>query len=80
MEFGWEPLSRNRIAVLRLLMPGSRHPADAVNVVANEQPRPALVLAGGGSYGAGQVGMLRALCVAGITPGLIAGSWRSRRR
>jgi NTE family protein len=45
-----------------------------MNIAAYEQPRTAFVLAGGGSYGAVQVGMLRALCVAGITPDLIAGS------
>ena len=34
----------------------------------------ALVLAGGGSYGAVQVGMLRALCAHGVRPDLVAGS------
>lgn len=34
----------------------------------------ALVLAGGGSYGAVQVGMLRALCAHGVQPDLVAGS------
>jgi NTE family protein len=37
-------------------------------------PTTAWVLAGGGSYGAVQVGMLKALCVAGIQPDFIAGS------
>lgn len=34
----------------------------------------ALVLAGGGSYGAVQVGMLQALCAHGVRPDLVAGS------
>ncbi len=38
------------------------------------RPKTALVLAGGGSYGAVQVGMLRALCGHGIRPDLVAGS------
>lgn len=38
------------------------------------RPKTALVLAGGGSYGAVQVGMLRALCVHGIQPDFVAGS------
>lgn len=48
-----------------------------MNIAAREQPkqpRTAFVLAGGGSYGAVQVGMLRALCARGIRPDLIAGS------
>ena len=38
------------------------------------RPKTALVLAGGGSYGAVQVGMLRALCAHGVQPDLVAGS------
>jgi NTE family protein len=33
------------------------------------RPKTALVLAGGGSYGVVQVGMLRALCAHGVQPG-----------
>src|SRR5687767_1752371 len=35
------------------------------------RPKTALVLAGGGSYGAVQVGMLRALCAHGVQPDLL---------
>lgn len=38
------------------------------------QQRTALVLAGGGSFGVVQVGMLRALCAHGVRPDLVAGS------
>jgi NTE family protein len=38
------------------------------------QPKTAWVLAGGGSYGAVQVGMLKALCAYGVQPDFIAGS------
>jgi NTE family protein len=38
------------------------------------QPKTAFVLAGGGSFGAAQVGMLRALCAHGVRPDLVAGS------
>jgi NTE family protein len=38
------------------------------------RPKTALVLAGGGSYGVVQVGMLRALCAHGVKPDLISGS------
>ena len=37
-------------------------------------PKTAFVLAGGGSFGAVQVGMLRTLVAAGIVPDLIVGS------
>jgi NTE family protein len=37
-------------------------------------PKTAWVLAGGGSYGAVQVGMLKALCAVGVQPDFIAGS------
>ena len=40
----------------------------------NTHPKTAFVFAGGGSYGAVQVGMLRALCAHDIRPDLIAGS------
>ena len=40
----------------------------------NARQKTALVLAGGGSYGAVQVGMLRALCAHGVRPDLVAGS------
>lgn len=40
----------------------------------NPRPMSAFVFAGGGSYGAAQVGMLRTLCAHGIRPDLITGS------
>lgn len=40
----------------------------------SKHPKTAFVLAGGGSYGAVQVGMLRALCAHNIRPDLVAGS------
>lgn len=40
----------------------------------SESGRTALVLAGGGSYGAVQVGMLRALCAHGVRPDFVTGS------
>ena len=40
----------------------------------SSSPKTAFVLAGGGSYGAVQVGMLRALCANGVRPDLVAGS------
>jgi NTE family protein len=39
-----------------------------------KHPKTAFVFAGGGSYGAVQVGMLRALCAHNIRPDLVAGS------
>src|SRR5215472_5941784 len=38
------------------------------------EARTAFVLAGGGSFGAVQVGMLRALVASGVTPDLVVGS------
>jgi NTE family protein len=38
------------------------------------RPKTALVLAGGGSYGAVQVGILRALCAHGVQLDPVAGS------
>ena len=40
----------------------------------NQRPKSAFVFAGGGSYGAAQVGMLRALCAHGVRPDLVIGS------
>lgn len=40
----------------------------------SKRPKTAFVFAGGGSYGAVQVGMLRALCAHDIRPDLVAGS------
>lgn len=40
----------------------------------NQRPKSAFVFAGGGSYGAAQVGMLRALCARGVRPELVTGS------
>ena len=40
----------------------------------NLHPKTAFVFAGGGSYGAAQVGMLRTLCAHGIRPDLVTGS------
>lgn len=40
----------------------------------SKHPKTAFVLAGGGSYGAVQVGMLRALCALDIRPDLVTGS------
>lgn len=40
----------------------------------SKRPKTAFVFAGGASYGAVQVGMLRALCAHGVRPDLVAGS------
>lgn len=40
----------------------------------NPHPKTAFIFAGGGSYGAAQVGMLRTLCAHGIRPDLVTGS------
>ncbi len=51
---------------------GSENPQQDESVSA--PPKTAFVFAGGGSYGAVQVGMLRALCAHNIQPDLVAGS------
>jgi NTE family protein len=55
-------------------MTSSTRPEPATNSLAG-WPRPlAFVLSGGGSYGAAQIGMIRALVEAGVLPDLVVGS------
>jgi NTE family protein len=64
------PATRYRLNRLR----HCEHPSAAVRSAMNTTPKTAFVLAGGGSLGAVEVGMLRALAAVGLRPDFIVGA------